>query len=263
MGSLALWRGVEGAGKGMSQMAEQRMADESYEKRSGIDEAREQRLEKLRQGNRIEIQGVSDDAAMDRQVLAGEQAVEQIGARGDETRTTQEAGHENAMELEDERAFNQEQHQIIQQNWQSIENELNRAVTREGHAASSGAGSLDNPLAKAYIQRFEKSTLTEQQMNDYGIPMSQRDLPITYDSMSGTHYAQDGDKLYWANAEKPDFTSPDYKPPTSLALNALAANPTIEEPGFVKQFGYLPSWFLYSKMQEGIRTSTGGAQGAE
>lgn len=263
MGSLALWRGLEGAGKGMDQVYEQRLQDESHEKRSGIDEARAQRLEKLRQANRIEIQEMGDTAAMERLEKSGEQAVEQIGVRGDEAVELEGVRQEGAMTLAEQNAFNAEQRQIIEQNWRSIENELDRQVTREGNAARAGASTTDNPLAKAYIGRFEKTSMTEQEMNEYGIPMSQRDLPLTYDNMSGKHYAQDGDKLYWANAERPDFTAADYRPPNEHAVNALAQNPTLEEAGFVKQFGYLPSWFLFAKMQEGIRLSTGGTQGAE
>lgn len=257
MGTFALWGAIGGAAKGAEKGLLMKAEDESYEKRAKIDEARERRLEELRQKGRMDVQSAADKAAMERLGEQGQQSLEEIGARGEEARTTQEAGHEQAMELEGERAFNQEQLQVIEQNWKSIENELDRLNRLDVADRQRAASGSSNPLVKAYIDRYEKSQLTEQQMNEYGIPMSQRDLPLTYDKMDGKYYAQEGDKLYLANAERPDLSK--YESPGQEHLEALAADPIRYELQFINSFGYLPGWFLGAKMSAGLQQVSGTA----
>lgn len=246
MGSLALWRGIEGAGKGMSQLAEQRMADESYEKRSGIDEAREQRMEKLRQENRIEIQSQSDAAAMERLEVSGEQAVDQIHERGDEARTTQAEGHEQNLEVEDTRAFNAEQRQIIDQNWQSVEKQLDRESRERIAMMGAGAGSSANKLLDKHLNRYTSKTLTKGEANEHGIVMSETQMPATYDDLEGVWYLQKDNMLFMPN-ESGVYEPRNMDKLTDAHLNALYQNPD-KKGDFLQRYGFLPVHFLKAQM---------------
>lgn len=257
MGSLALWGAIGGAAKGAEKHLLQRQQDESYAKRSNIDEARENRLEGLRQTNRVSIKGIEAKSAMDLQGASDTAAMSRLERTG-----------ELAESQEEFRQFGQEQMKIIEQQHDSIERELDRKHDiSKARISASSSGS--NPFVKAYLDRYEKVTLTDEQYNEYGIAQSARQLPLTYDKMSGKYYVQQGDKVFYADKELPDLSNQDpeqgpvYPKPQQANFEALAQNPARYEGTFVNSFGYLPGWFLTAKMNAEMRTVAGAGQGAQ
>jgi hypothetical protein len=256
MGQLALWGAIGGAAKGAEKHLLNRAADESYEKRAGIDEAREKRMAQLQQDFRIDITDREQAGAMERQGAADEAAMARLEKTGEQAESLEGVRQSGRERLEDQRAFNQEQLQVIEQNWQSVEKERDRISNMNVAERRAAIATSSNPaLLKALIGRYEKTQLTEQEMNEYGIPMSQRDLPLTYDRMDGKYYAQEGDKLFLANSEKPDLSK--YEKPTDPYLEKLAEDPVRYEGQFLQSFGYLPNWFLAAKMNAGLQGVSG------
>jgi len=250
MGALALWGAVGGAAKGAEKGILMKADEETKERQSKIDHDRQVALERLKQTHAIEIEDMRQKGATTRTEMGEEGALERT-----------KLGIEGSLEVEDARAFNAENRQIIEQNWKSIENELDRQHEM-GLEKYKTRGSGSDPMLNAALDRYEKTTLTEQQMNEYGIAMSQRDLPLIYDKLAGRYYTQEGDKLFIANGEKPDLTAKDaegnplWAKPAQEHLDALAANPTGYEDRFATSFGYLPGWFLAVKLQSAISPPT-------
>jgi hypothetical protein len=221
MGSLALWRGVEGVGKGMGQLAEQRMADESYEKRAGIDEARAQRLEKLKQEHTLEVTGVQQEGAMERQVA------------GDEAAMSRTEVQQRAM---DERAAADRE---SRERTTAMTGESRETVERMGIAAGKydkvGSGASD-PRFKAIVDKYEAKTLTVSQASELN-PSNplfnvDKDTPAIYDGT--TWYLQQGDK----------YVLPDTEPKLP-AKRAEAEAWVLEDPmgrgtTYRQTYGYLP-----------------------
>lgn len=247
MGSLALWGAIGGAAKGAEKGILMKAEDESYAKRAKIDEDRESRMEKLRQSGRMEIQGAESEAAMDRQKAGDVAAMERLRAGGEEERTTEGVRQENRMELESEAAFNREQLQIIDQNWRSVENQLDREsrekIAELSARTSSAAGSK---LLDKHLNRYQKSTLTKSQANEYGIVMNESQMPATYDDLEGVWYLQKGNMLFLPN-DNGNYEPRNLDKLSDAHLNALYQNP--ERKGdFLERYGFLPVHFLKAQM---------------
>jgi len=226
MGSLALWRGVEGVGKGMGQLAEQRMADESYEKRAGIDEARAQRLEKLKQEHTLEVTGVQQEGAMARQVA------------GDEAAMSRTEAQQRAM---DERAAADRE---SRERTTAMAGESRETVERMGIEAGKydkTSGTSSDPRYKAMYDRYEKTKLTQEQASEQypnnPIFNQKKETPVIYDKHGAMHYIQQGTVLIPANGDG------DFRKAPSGAEQKLIENPGMKN-AFLRDYGYLPADFL-------------------
>lgn len=231
MGSLAMWSGLAGAGKGLAEYSMKRIEDESYEKRSKIDEARDKRLSDYKSKLSREEETHKLGGQISLEML--EQGRADMRAEGQDKR---------AMERVEATAAGQ----------YAVEEERQRGATQRtqmdidaGRWDKTPRGGAQDPRFKAIVDRYEPKTLTVSEASklEPNNPLFniEKDTPAIWDG--DTWYLQKGNKYILPDA-------PPKEPPQDFKVKA--EQDALREPlkygdMFLAAYNYLPIGYFKAR----------------
>lgn len=210
MGAFAKWGAVKGAAEGAKEVFEGRIASRAAEEKSAADDARETRLEEIRQANRVVLE-------------------EQRGKQAQELETTRQEGEMESQEfLETGRMGRQTQ----EEEFEAGESALERASKEKiaGIKAKGKPGTKDKTFQSKMVK-------TGEMVN--GIPV-ERDTPMVFDPHSGRGYvSENGQARIYGESRVADT------PPKTGELRYLYKNPTPANlDKFARRYFYVPEDLL-------------------
>lgn len=238
MGSLAMWSGLAGAGKGLAEYSMKRIEDESYEKRSKIDEARDKRLSDYKSK-------LSREEETHR--LGGQISLEMLEqGRADMRQAEQDAQAMSRVELQTQ---TQKDVAGINQAGQTARLQEEREARRTNEwfdttPGKTGRGAND-PRFKAIVDKYQPKTLTVSEANklqpDNPLFNIEKDTPAIWDG--DTWYLQKGNKYILPDA-------PPKEPPQES--KAKAEQDALREPlkygdMFLAAYNYLPMGYFKAR----------------
>jgi len=247
MGSLAMWSGLAGAGKGLAEYSMKRIEDESYEKRSGIDEAREMRIAEFK------AQADRENAELQHQYDTS-----QTMLKAGLDVTGQEAKDASALERTQVSAAAQTQAAAINQAGQSSRFAGEREARRKGEWFDDSArGGASDPRYKAMVDKYKPKTLTVSEASELN-PTNplfniEKDSPAVYDGT--TWYLQVGNKYILPDEE------PRYPVERAQAEKDLLERPMELGDEFLATWHYLPIEYFKRRTAQELRLAGYDAYG--
>lgn len=251
MGSLAMWSGLAGAGKGLAEYSMKRIEDESYAKRSKIDEAREQRLADYQSKIRKEESTLEFGQDMSRTIYEQNRADTRAAEQDTKAMERVELQSQTQKDVEDIR-------QTGQTTRQSAEHEMRR--TGEYFDPYKTAGVTNVWEARKMLNdRFESEVLSPEKATDIIGITTKEQVTTTYDKWSGEWFVQVGDKTTLGiplTQEELKQRYPEGLPkPSPKKVELLLANPDKYQE-WVQKYYYLPTNFLQARKAKAHRDLT-------
>lgn len=222
MGSLAMWGAVAGGAEGVSGEITRRQEAEATAEAARIDQAREERMMKLRQAHEEKMAGRREEheKSLETQRQGGREALAEMD-------------YEKALDVETIRNVYAGERQGAKIESDESEGALDRS-SRERIARIQAAGSSAG--ARRALSRYEARVLTVSEAQEYGLPI-EKDTPAVFDKLGAQWYVQEGDKLRFPGEEEKAIRA------NPRAVQALYAAPE-RAAEFYQKYKYLPIDYL-------------------